>query len=115
MKYSKLSRALLLSSIMVGSSSMAWSQSDTSDDDEIIAVGTQIKGSDIAGILPVTSLDAIDIETTGAVSGDELLASIPQIGDVTFRAGRIPVVAKRPFRMSPKKNTSAPLFVRPES
>jgi len=47
-------------------------------------VGTQIKGSDIAGILPVTSLSVDDIELTGAVNGDELLASIPQLGDVSF-------------------------------
>lgn len=55
--------------------------------DEVIVVGTQIKGSDIAGILPVTSLSAADIEVTGAVSGDELLESIPQLGGVTFREG----------------------------
>jgi outer membrane receptor protein involved in Fe transport len=55
--------------------------------DEIIVVGTQIKGSDIAGILPVTSLSLADIEATGAVSGDELLESVPQLGAVTFREG----------------------------
>jgi len=56
--------------------------------DEIIVVGTQIKGSDIAGILPVTSMSETDIEVTGATSGDELLRSIPQLGDVTFSEGK---------------------------
>jgi len=89
MKQSTIIRSLLLSTALAGAAVTASAQtSETDEDDEIIVVGTQIKGSDIAGILPVTSLDAIDIETTGAVSGDELLASIPQIGDVTFREGR---------------------------
>ena len=61
---------------------------DTDEEDEIVVVGTQIVGSDIAGILPVTVLTQADIEVTGAVSGDELLASIPQLGDVSFREGR---------------------------
>ena len=58
------------------------------EEDEIIVVGTQIKGSSIAGILPVTSLGEADIEVTGATSGDELLRSIPQLGDVTFSEGK---------------------------
>ena len=77
---------LLLSGTLVGVGTTAYAQTvPTPDEDEIIVVGSQIKGSDIAGILPVTSLSAIDIEVTGAVSGDELLASIPQVGDITFR------------------------------
>lgn len=63
------------------------SAQDADPVDEIIVVGTQIKGSDIAGILPVTVLSEADIEVTGAVSGDELLESIPQLGGVTFREG----------------------------
>lgn len=60
---------------------------DAGSTDEIIVVGTQIKGSSIAGILPVSVLTEADIEVTGAVSGDELLESIPQLGGVTFREG----------------------------
>ena len=52
--------------------------------DVIVVVGTQIKGADIAGALPVTVLGEEEIALTGAVSGDELLASIPQIGQATF-------------------------------
>ena len=78
---------LLLSSALICMGTTAYAQTAlTPEDDEIIVVGTQIKGSDIAGILPVTSLNQSDIEVTGAVSGDELLASIPQLGNVSFRA-----------------------------
>lgn len=76
---------LLLSSALISMGTAAYAQTaPTPENDEIIVVGTQIKGSDIAGILPVTSLGEADIELTGAVSGDELLAAIPQLGDVTF-------------------------------
>lgn len=59
--------------------------SDSTDtEDTIIVVGTQIKGADIAGALPVTVLNAEDIELTGAINGEELFESIPQFGGVTF-------------------------------
>lgn len=89
MKPHSITKTVLLSSVFFSSASAAFAQTaPATEPDEIIVVGTQIKGSDIAGILPVTAMDTIDIEVTGAVSGDELLASIPQIGDVTFREGR---------------------------
>ena len=89
MSYRHISRKLLLSSAVLALASNAHAQtSNTQVEDEIIVVGTQIKGSNIAGILPVTSLSEADIEVTGAVSGDELLESIPQLGDVSFREGR---------------------------
>ena len=86
MKYRSIASQLLLSTAIIGVVTTAYAQD--AEDDEIIVVGTQIKGSDIAGILPVTSLDEADIELTGAVSGDELLAAIPQLGDVTFTEAR---------------------------
>ncbi|WP_416830960.1 MAG: TonB-dependent receptor domain-containing protein [Erythrobacter sp.] len=51
----------------------------------IVVTGTQIKGAQIDDVLPVTTLDQKDIETTGAVSGDELFRSIPQAGAVNFQ------------------------------
>lgn len=82
-------RSILLSGTAVlATSQLAWAQDADTVEDEVIVVGTQIKGSDISGILPVTSLSEADIEVTGAVSGDELLQSIPQLGDVSFREGR---------------------------
>ncbi len=52
--------------------------------EEVTVVGSQIKGANIEGALPVTVLTAEDIIASGAVSGDELLRSIPQIGAVGF-------------------------------
>lgn len=87
MNYRSIASQLLVSSALIGVSTSAFAQDAATPEDEIIVVGTQIKGSDIGGILPVTSLSAADIEITGAVSGDELLESIPQLGGVTFREG----------------------------
>ena len=56
--------------------------------EEVIVTGSQIKGADIAGTLPVTVMDSSDMAVTGALDGDELLRSIPQIGSVGFGASR---------------------------
>lgn len=89
MYYRSIASKLLLSTAIIGLSAASASAQDNIDpEDEIIVVGTQIKGSDIAGILPVTSLSTEDIELTGAVSGSELLESIPQLGEVTFSEAR---------------------------
>lgn len=52
--------------------------------EEIIVLGSQVKGANISGTLPVTVLSRDDIGLTGAVSGDELLRSIPQMGEIGF-------------------------------
>ncbi|MEM9622176.1 MAG: TonB-dependent receptor plug domain-containing protein, partial [Pseudomonadota bacterium] len=52
--------------------------------EEIVVVGSQIRGADIAGSLPVSVLSEDDMVLTGAVTGDELLRSIPQMGFVGF-------------------------------
>ncbi len=52
--------------------------------DQVTVVGSQIKGSKSAAILPVATLQAEQIEATGAVSGDDLYRSIPQMGNVSF-------------------------------
>ena len=57
---------------------------------DIVVVGTQIKGSKVTEALPVSVIDAKQIESTGAVSGDELLRSIPQMGDVDFNSSNNP-------------------------
>jgi len=85
---SSLKILLLSGAATITATSTSFAQDVPTGEDEVIAVGSQIRGSDIAGILPVTSLSVEDIEVTAAVSGDELLASIPQLGDVSFREGR---------------------------
>ncbi len=54
--------------------------------EDIVVVGTRIKGASITEALPVTMISAADISVTGATSGDELFRSIPQMGDVTFNS-----------------------------
>jgi iron complex outermembrane recepter protein len=56
--------------------------------DEIIVIGSQIRGADIAGNLPVTVLNEADIDAIAATSGDELFRAIPQAGDVAFNESR---------------------------
>jgi outer membrane receptor protein involved in Fe transport len=58
-------------------------------DREIVVVGTQIRGR-ITQALPVTVLDMNQIDATGALSGDELFRSIPQMGDVVFNPSNNP-------------------------
>jgi len=54
--------------------------------DEIIVVGSQIEGSKVTAALPVTVVNQEAIAAAGAVSGDELYRSIPQMGDVSFNS-----------------------------
>ena len=58
--------------------------------DEIVVVGTQIKGASTTAALPVSVIDANQIDATGALSGDELFRSIPHAGDVTFNEANNP-------------------------
>ncbi|SFC94893.1 TonB-dependent receptor domain-containing protein [Pseudoalteromonas denitrificans] len=62
-------------------------EAEKSDDEQIeriSIVGSNIKRATDIGTLPVTTLTEKDIENTSAVTGDELLRSIPQIGEVAF-------------------------------
>lgn len=52
--------------------------------DTVTVVGSQIKGNNSASLLQVKTLDAEQIEATGAISGDDLYRSIPQMGGVSF-------------------------------
>ncbi|MGV3579630.1 TonB-dependent receptor domain-containing protein [Brevundimonas sp.] len=63
---------------------------DASAVDDIVVVGSQIRGADVTAALPVTVLSEEQILATGAVSGDDLLRSIPQMGDVLFSAANNP-------------------------
>ena len=57
---------------------------DVSTVEEVVVVGSQIEGSKVTAALPVTVLSLEQINATGAVSGDDLYRSIPQMGDVSF-------------------------------
>jgi iron complex outermembrane receptor protein len=53
---------------------------------DIVVVGSQIRGSRVTEALPVTVIDAKQVAATGAVSGQELFRSIPQMGSLTFNS-----------------------------
>lgn len=51
---------------------------------EIVVTGSRIAGTKITEALPVTVVSEAEIAATAAVSGDDLLRSIPQMSDVAF-------------------------------
>ena len=58
------------------------SQDET--EEVVIATGTQIRGADISGVLPVTVIDSEDIDALGVESGDELIGALPEQGQNLF-------------------------------
>lgn len=85
MSHKTFAMRLLVSSALIASSSAAFAQTtDQPPQDEVVVVGSQIKGAKIDDVLPVTVLDIDAIETVDAGSGDELFRSIPQAGQVAF-------------------------------
>lgn len=74
--------------LTLGFVSQSLQAQDSGEMEEIVVVGTQIKGVDISGTLPVTQLTSEDIAATGAVDGEDLIRSIPQIGAVGFTETR---------------------------
>lgn len=57
---------------------------------EVVIVGSQIRGASTTAALPVVVFDQEQIDAIGAASGDDLLRSIPQMGDVLFEAANNP-------------------------
>lgn len=87
------SRAVLRTTIaawvIAASVGSAFAQEDEPADeplDEIMVVGSQIRGTKATAALPVTVVTAEDIAATGASSGNELLRTIPQLGNVSFNS-----------------------------
>lgn len=58
--------------------------------DKVTVVGSHIQGAPTTDALPVVVIGAEKIDAVGAVSGDELFRSIPQMGDVLFDASNNP-------------------------
>ena len=59
-------------------------ESDDANVEEVVVVGSQIKGASITGVLPVTVISSEDIDALGIDSGDELLDNIAEFGQNTF-------------------------------
>ncbi|UTW44584.1 TonB-dependent receptor [bacterium SCSIO 12696] len=99
-KKQKLSVAIAVagSSLLLSNTAIAEENEEAVVDEEIVAVGTQIKGANIEGTLPVTVLSAEQLDSSGIATGEELLRSIPQIGSIGFgnsRAGSVGVNTAR--------------------
>jgi len=58
--------------------------------DTVQVVGSHISGAPTTDALPVVVVDMDQIDASGAVSGDELLRDIPQMGDVLFDSSNNP-------------------------
>src|ERR1700755_2502068 len=63
---------------------------DTAEVEEVVVVGSQIQGAKVNSALPVSVVNAEQIQATAAVSGDELFRTIPQAGNVNFNSSFIP-------------------------
>ena len=91
-KLSKIRSLFASTAIFALAHGTAYAQSETpapaaeeaDESTEIVVTGTQIQGAKINDVLPVTVLDEVAIENTGAASGDELFRAIPQAGTVAF-------------------------------
>ena len=57
---------------------------NASEVEEVVVVGSQIKGAKITGALPVSVITSDDIDALGIDSGDELLDNIAEFGQNTF-------------------------------
>ena len=78
-----------LTLLIFGVSAQAQDQPTTdgeepSEIEEVVVVGTQIKGVDVSGLLPVSVFDADDIAALGVDSGDELFQMMPSQGQNFF-------------------------------
>jgi iron complex outermembrane receptor protein len=89
----KSNRTLLGLSIVAalsGTSPGLYAQTTNSEQEaeveKIQVLGSNIRVNRDTGALPVTIMTAADIEDTAAMSGDELIRSIPQVGEVSFGA-----------------------------
>jgi outer membrane receptor protein involved in Fe transport len=52
--------------------------------EEVVVIGSQIRGAKETGALPVSVLGTEEIKAVGAVSGEDLFRALPQAGDVSF-------------------------------
>ena len=61
--------------------------------DEIVVVGSQIRGAKVTAALPVTVVSEAEIIAAAPTSGDDLFRAIPQMGDVTFNSSYLPATS----------------------
>ncbi|MFC3443594.1 TonB-dependent receptor domain-containing protein [Sphingobium rhizovicinum] len=76
--------ALLAGAAQAQTAADAAPQAEEQPSAEIVVIGSQIRGANTAGALPVSVVGESQIEAVAAVSGADLYRSIPQLGGVTF-------------------------------
>ena len=80
-----LKKLFLIFPLVISTSIFAQDAEDAASDvEEVVVVGSQIKGAKITGALPVSVVSSEDIEALGIDSGDELLDNIAELGQNTF-------------------------------
>ena len=80
-----LKKLFLIFPLVISTSIFAQEAEDAASDvEEVVVVGSQIKGAKITGALPVSVISSEDIEALGIDSGDELLDNIAELGQNTF-------------------------------
>lgn len=84
--------AMLASSALLGATATnaIAQEQDVTELEEIVVVGSQIRGAKVTAALPVTMVSQEDIVAAAPVSGDDLFRTIPQMGDVTFNSSYLP-------------------------
>ena len=75
---------VLIFGVVLAFGSTLFAAEDESAVEEVVVVGSQIKGAKITGALPVSVVTGIDIEATGVDSGDDLLEHIAEQGQNYF-------------------------------
>ena len=78
-KYNLNRRAIALGVILAHSPLILFAQDEPAIE-EIMVTGSQIRGAQISGALPVTVLNFLDIDALGVDGGDELLENIVENG-----------------------------------
>jgi iron complex outermembrane receptor protein len=80
-----LKKLFLIFPLVISTSIFAQEAEDAASDvEEVVVVGSQIKGAKITGALPVSVISSEDMEALGIDSGDELLDNIAELGQNTF-------------------------------
>ena len=80
-----LKKLFLIFPLVISTSIYAQEAEDAASDvEEVVVVGSQIKGAKITGALPVSVISSEDMEALGIDSGDELLDNIAELGQNTF-------------------------------
>lgn len=75
-----LKKIFLIFPLVITSYAFAQEAENSSEVEEVITVGSQIKGASITGALPVTVLSADDIDAIATSDGDELINNLVEQG-----------------------------------